>query len=114
LCYLTRLFADDHEGRLPEDMAALRKWGTEAEAIYAAGFDKLRMFRSQSEGTPESWIFLGGGRTINRLPGNVLFVSPRPLGGSWLVAYGDGSCEGLSDSKIEGLRMLIRRNGAQP
>ena len=104
---LTQMFAEENAGRFPADLSVLRTWAVENAEMDESDFNKLCLFCSVGEGTPEQWTYLAGGHTVDTVPAGVLFVSPRPVNGRWLVGYFGSGVEVLPEPKFTKLRVNL-------
>jgi hypothetical protein len=95
-------YAEEHQGKYPESLAALAKWAVEEEVITTLGI--LFFFEATPGATPEPWLYFGRGLDQRVLENTVLLVSPRAVRGKRIVGERSGRVEFLEEGWL-GRRM---------
>lgn len=103
-------FAEEHEGRFPDNIAELVAWvhDSEFEPWMA---EHYFLYQQSSSSTPEPWLYFGTERSKGDEP-FLLLASPRPNKGKRLAAMSDGVAQAIAEDEFQSL--LTKQNLPSP
>jgi hypothetical protein len=98
LLMLVQAFAEEHEGRYPDDLLEAALWQSDPTDFPFQS--KLYFFRADREATPEHWLYFGQGLREPVPPKTILLASPRTVKGKRVVAQASGEVSFVDEARF--------------
>jgi len=99
LLMIAREFADEHDGRYPDDLVEMAVWyGHPANPSFP---QKLFFFQGDRGATPEQWLYFGRGLRDPIPAQTVLLAAPRAVKGKRCVGQGSGEVLFVEEAAFE-------------